>query len=76
MATSTFSKVQDLIGKLSFHELIELLDYLSQEIRRAAEMQKHLEEDVIAMAFDSEIQREFEVIEEEFLLTIVDGLEA
>ena len=75
MANSNLSQVKDLLEKLSFNEQIELLESLSCEIRRSAERQRHLEEDMIAMAFDSEIHREFDLIEKEFLLTIVDGLE-
>lgn len=76
MTISSLSQIKGLIEKLSFDELIELLEHLSLKIRHSAERQRRLEEDVIAMAFDPEFQRELELIEKEFLVTLVDGLEA
>ena len=75
MTTSHLSKIELLIERLSFDEQLELLEHLSLKLRQTATQQKHLEEDVIAMAFDPDIQRELELIEKEFLPTIVDGLE-
>lgn len=75
MTTSNLSQIEALIEKLSFSELLELLERLSVKIRHSATTQRNLEEDVIAMAFDAEIQRETEQIEQEFLITLVDGLE-
>ncbi len=76
MTTSSLSQVKSLIEKLSFDDLIELLEHLSLRIRSSVERQRHLEEDVIAMAFDPDIQRDLKLIEKEFLVTMSDGLEA
>ncbi len=76
MTTSSLSQVKSLIEKLSFDDLLELLEHLSLKIRSSVERQRHLEEDVIAMAFDPDIQRDLELIEKEFLVTMSDGLEA
>lgn len=76
MTTSKVSHIKSSIEKLSFDELLEVLGHLSLKIRDAAEKQRHQEEDIISMAFDSDMQQEIEQIEKEFLVTLVDGLEA
>ena len=76
MGTTTLSQIENSISQLSLDEQLWLMERLIKSIRENAmsDARNTMEDQLAAMANDSEIQKELQAIETEFSITEADGL--
>lgn len=75
MNVATLSRIEESIYQLPLDEQLWLIERLAQRIRNNIVVQSNFEAQLRAMANDPEIRQELQLIEEEFTVTEVDGLE-
>lgn len=75
MTTPTLEQIDTNIAQLSLAEQCWLMERLARHIRRRSIRQITVEDDdLAAMASDSEIRREIQKIDAEFAVTEMDGV--
>ncbi len=76
MNMRVLSQIENKFSQLAFNEQLWLIERLVQHVRETTISQPNsFENDLVAMANDPQIQNELHLIEEEFSLTEMDGLE-
>ncbi len=70
------SQIEENTYELSLDEQLWLIERLAQHIRNAVAVKDNIDMQLMAMANDPEIQNELQIIEKEFAVAEVDGLEA
>jgi hypothetical protein len=76
MNTSFLAEIEKKIRELSKKEQLWLIEKLAHHLRESAfSDQSIIEKQHADMAFDSEIQSELKKINQEFVLTELDGIE-
>jgi hypothetical protein len=76
MGASSLNQIEESVRQLPLHKQLELMEWSAQTIRRQPLAEpKKLEDQLIAMANDSDIRRELAAIEAEFAGTKTDGLD-
>jgi hypothetical protein len=76
MTTTTVDRLEIAIARLPLSEQLWLMERLVQRIRRMTQaVVVAQEQDLAAMATDSDIQRELHAINTEFANTELDGLD-
>jgi hypothetical protein len=75
MNTPLLEKIERQIRGLSPDEKLSLIERLVHDLRRSIPSEQFMDEELSAMAADSEIQRELKAIQWEFAVTEADGLE-
>ena len=69
-------QIEEQVNLLSLNDLLELIDITTRRIReKTFDEPSDLESEFDAMAADPQIQRELQMINEEFAITEMDGLE-
>jgi hypothetical protein len=76
MDMMALSQIEESIYELSLDEQLWLIERLAQHIRSAITIQNNIETQLMAMANDPQIQNELQMIEKEFAVAEIDGLEA
>ena len=75
MTSAILSQIEAQINQLSIDEQLWLVGRIAQRIREHVLQHNVFEKQLVAMAADSDIQRELQKIEDEFAGTESDGLE-
>jgi hypothetical protein len=75
MKMMVLSQLEENIYELPLEEQLWLMERLAQNIRNIMATKQDIEMQLVAMANDPEIQKELQMIEEEFALAEADGLD-